>query len=110
MREQEPITQTMKATEARAQWSRLLNSVFRRDTRVIVEKSGVPVAAIVSAQDLERWQRLEEDCARRFQALDESQSAFRDLPDDEVEREVDRAFAEVREENRRRSKRPAGAK
>jgi prevent-host-death family protein len=110
MAEQGPVTQTMKATEARAQWSRLLNSVFRRKIRVIVEKSGVPVAAIVSAQDLERWQRLEADRDRRFRALDESQAAFRGLPDDEVEREVDRALAEVREENRRRVKRPMSAK
>ncbi len=104
MGEQGPKTQIMKATEARAQWSSLLNSVFRRNTRVIVEKSGVPVAAIVSAQDLERWQRLDEDRARRFRALDESQVAFRDLPDEELEREIARALAEVREENRRRGK------
>jgi prevent-host-death family protein len=102
--EQGPKTQIMKATEARAQWSSLLNSVFRRNTRVIVEKSGVPVAAIVSTQDLERWQRLDEDRARRFRALDESQAAFRDLPDEELEREIARALAEVREENRRRGK------
>ncbi|MGD9892930.1 MAG: type II toxin-antitoxin system prevent-host-death family antitoxin [Dehalococcoidia bacterium] len=110
MREQEPITQTMKATEVRAQWSRLLNSVFRGNTRVIVEKSGVPVAAIVSTQDLARWQRLEAERDRRFRALDESQAAFRDLPDEEIEREVARALAEVREENRRRGKRPTGVK
>jgi prevent-host-death family protein len=110
MAEQGPVTQTMKATEARAQWSRLLNSVFRRNTRVIVEKSGVPVAAIVSAQDLARWQRLEAERDWRFRALDESQAAFRDLPDEEVEREVARALSEVREENRRHRQRPAGPK
>lgn len=110
MAEQEPVTQTMKATEARAQWSRLLNSVFRHNTRVIVEKSGVPVAAIVSVRDLERWQRLEAERDRRFRALDESRAAFRELPDDEIEREVDLALGEVREENRRRAKRPASAK
>jgi prevent-host-death family protein len=110
MREQEPTIQTMKATEARHQWSRLLNSVFRRNTRVIVEKSGVPVAAVVSAQALARWQRLEAERDRRFRALDESQAAFRDLPDEEVKREVIRALSEVREENRRHRKRPAGAK
>ena len=107
MRERGPVTQTLKATEAREQWSRLLDEVFRRNARVIVEKSGIPVAAIVSARDLERWQRLDEERAARFRALDESQAAFRDLPDEEVEREVERALAEVRAENRRRAKRPA---
>jgi prevent-host-death family protein len=104
MPEQGPITQTMKATEARAQWSRLLNSVFRRDTRVIVEKSGVPVAAIVSAQDLARWQRRDEERDRRFQALDATREAFKDIPDEELEREVERALLAVRTERRRNTK------
>jgi len=107
MREREPITQTINATDARAQWSKLLNSVFRRKIRVIVEKSGVPVAAIVSAQDLARWQRLEEDRARRFAAIDESRAAFLDVPDDELERELANALVEVREENRHQTSQPA---
>jgi len=103
MRERAPITQTMKATEARAHWSQLLNDVFRGQRRVIVEKSGIPVAAIVSARDLERWQRLDAERAARFRALDESQAAFRGVPDDEIAREIDRALSEVRAENRRRT-------
>ena len=41
------MTQVMKASEARAQWSQLLNKVFRSQTRVVVEKSGIPVAAVI---------------------------------------------------------------
>jgi prevent-host-death family protein len=52
------MTKTIKASEARQQFSQLLNEVFRRETRVIVEKSGIPVAAIVSAED---FKRLAED-------------------------------------------------
>jgi prevent-host-death family protein len=107
MSDQPPITETIGATEARAQWSKLLTEVFHGRRRVIVEKSGIPVAAIVSARDLERWQRLEEERARRFRALNESQAAFRDLPDEEVAREVARALDEVREESRRASTRSA---
>jgi prevent-host-death family protein len=105
MREREPTTQTMQATEARAQWSRLLNDVFRRKSRIVVEKSGVPVAAIVSAQDLERWQRFDEERAARFRALPVSQAAFHDVPDEEVGREVNRALGEVRAESRSRAHR-----
>ena len=36
MREREPMTQTMKSSDARQQWSQLLNKVFRKETRVIV--------------------------------------------------------------------------
>jgi prevent-host-death family protein len=101
MTKREPATQTINATEARAQWSKLLNDVFRRNTRVIIEKSGIPVAAIISARDLELWQRYQEERERSFRVLDETRAAFADVPDDELEREVERALAEVRAERRR---------
>jgi prevent-host-death family protein len=52
MREREPMTQTEKASQARQEFSQLLNKGFRREAWVIVEKSRIPVAAIVSAEDL----------------------------------------------------------
>ncbi len=61
MAEREPMTQTIKATEARQQWGQLLNKVFRKETRVIVEKSGIPVAAIISAEDFQRLSNLEQE-------------------------------------------------
>ena len=105
MSEREIRTQTVKASEARAQWSQLINKVARRQARVIVEKSGIPVAAIVSADDLEQLDRLEQQRREHFRALDESQAAFADVPPEEIEREVARAIAEVRAENRRRAQR-----
>jgi hypothetical protein len=36
----------------------------------------------------------------RFKALDATRDAFRDVPPEELEREVEKALAEVREENR----------
>src|SRR5712692_6105964 len=59
MREHEPVVQAMKASRARAEWSQLLNKVYRKQTRVLVERSGIPVAAIVSIEDLTRLQSLE---------------------------------------------------
>ena len=59
MPEREVMTQTIKSSDARAQWSQIINKVARRQARVIVEKSGIPVAAIVSTQDLERLDQLE---------------------------------------------------
>ena len=105
MREREPMTKTMKASEARQQFSKLLNEVFRRETRVLVEKSGIPVAAIISAEDLKWLGRMEEERKRDFSILDEMREAFKDVPEEEIELEVNRAIAEVREE--RRKQRPA---
>jgi prevent-host-death family protein len=98
----QPSTRTVKASEARQQWSQLLNSVFRREARVVVEKSGIPVAALISITDLEWLERFQARRARDFAILEESQAAFKDVPPDEIEREVAKAIAEVRAENRER--------
>lgn len=92
------MTQVMKASDVRQQWSQLLNNVFRGKTRVVVEKSGIPVAAIISAEDLKRFTQLEEQRNERFKALDRMREAFKDVPTDEVERELDKALTQVRSE------------
>lgn len=109
MREQEPVTRIMKASEARQKFSEVLNQVFREETRVIVEKSGIPVAAIISVDDLKQLARLEQQRQRDFSVLDEIGEAFKDLPPEEIEREVANAVASVRRENRRRKPRAATA-
>ena len=101
-----PPTQVMNVSDARHQFSQLLNRVFRREARVIVEKHGIPVAAIVSAEDLARLRRLDAERQERFGALEASWAAFGNVPVDEIAREVDRALAEVRRERREESDRP----
>jgi len=98
------MTQVMKASEVRAQWSQLLNKVFRSKTRVIVEKSGIPVAAVISAEDLQRFTQMEEQRARRFKVLDRIGEAFKDVPEKEIDREVKKAISEVRAEKRQTQK------
>lgn len=90
--------ETMKFTEARQQLSRVVNRVARHETRVLIEKSGVPVAALVSADDLERLKALEERRQEQFAAIMEISRAFADVPDDELERELAKAQAEARAE------------
>lgn len=92
------MTQVMKASDVRAQWSQLLNKVFRNQTRVIVEKSGIPVAAVISAEDLQKFIQMEEQRARRFEVLNRIGEAFKDVPEKEIEREVKKAISQVRSE------------
>ncbi len=88
MREHEPpMTQTMNVTDAREHWSQVLTAVFRRQTRVVLEKAGIPVASLVSTDDLERLRRYDAERAADFA---------------ELEREVARVIAEVRTERRAR--------
>ena len=89
---------TMKATAVRMQWSALLNRVFGTKERIIVEKSGIPVAAIIPIDDYLHYRRLEDARARDFAAINRIGEAFKDVPLDELEREVDEAVAEVKRE------------
>lgn len=94
------MIQVMKASEVRQQWSQLLNKVFRNQTRVIVEKSGIPVAAVISAEDLDRFNQLEKQRVQSFKVLERIGEAFKDVPKEEVEREISRAILQVRAESR----------
>jgi prevent-host-death family protein len=100
MARRHPETQTVKASKARENWSKLLNEVHGGETRVIVEKDGVPVAGLISAADLEHLQLLEEERERNFGVLDEIRSAFEGVPDEELEQEVEKALAAIRAERR----------
>lgn len=95
MSSQEPTTETLNTTDARRDFSQLLNQVYRREKRIIVEKSGIPVAAIVSIADLKRIQQIEERQRRNLALLDRVQAAFADVPPEEHEREVAKAVAEA---------------
>ena len=97
------MIQVMKASEVRQQWSQLINKVFRNQTRVVVEKSGIPVAAVISAEDLERLTKLEEQRERNFAILDEIGEKFKEVSAKEIEEEVNKALRQVRADNRRKS-------
>ncbi len=101
MRDRAPMTQTMKISDVKSKLSSLVNEVYRKETRVLVEKAGMPVAALVSAEDLGRLARLDEAGEareRRFAVVDRMREAFKDVPPEEIERETARAIAEVRAE------------
>jgi prevent-host-death family protein len=109
MREQQPPTETMKISDVKTQLSRLVDRVSRNETRVLLEKAGVPVAAIVSADDLARLARMDRERAERFKILDEFGEAFADVPVEELEREVERALRQVRAEAAMATDEPAVA-
>ena len=103
-----PTTRTMTISEIKRSLSALVNEVHRGDTRVLIEKSGIPVAALVSLQDLERLARLDEQRDERRQILATLRAPFRGVPTEEIEREAAKAIGEVRAE--RRAVREAAAK
>ncbi len=102
MGEQQATTQTMKISDVKNTLSSLVNEVYRQETRVLIEKSGIPVAALVSVDDLRRLSQLEQERDDPFQVIDELREAFKDVPPEEIERETDRIIARIRAEDRQR--------
>jgi prevent-host-death family protein len=94
----EPANRTMKISDVKARLSSLVNEVYRQETRVLVEKAGIPVAALVSVQDLQRLAQLDDERAERRRVLESMREPFRGVPAEEIEREMAKAVAEVRAE------------
>lgn len=93
----------MAISDVRGQLNGLVNRVYRKETRVVVEKSGIPVAGLVLAEDLRRLEQLDRERAERFSIIDEMRAAFAGVSTEEIEREAARTLAEVREEMRRQA-------
>lgn len=102
--------ETMSGSEARKHFSDVVTRPLRGEGRVIVEKSGTPVGAIVSIEDVRRLEEIDRENERRREelrsALEETRRAFDDVPPEEIERQIAQAIDEV---NAARRERRAGA-
>ena len=81
------------AREARSSFSDLLGKVHYGGQTVIVERSGKPVIAMISA---ETYEQLIAEREARFQVVDRIRSRLPDVPLHEVEEDVAEAIAAVR--------------
>jgi prevent-host-death family protein len=91
-----PSETHLKLTDTKQHLSQIVNQVARGESRVVIEKSGLPVAAIISADEYQRFLRLDAEREKRFAAMERISDAFMDVPLDELEAEVDRAVSEIR--------------
>lgn len=108
----ERATRIIKISALKNELSRVMNAVSSDEARVLVEKNGVPVAAIVSVSDLSKLvdiERLNRDQVAEdpWAVIDRMREAFKDVPDEEIERETDRIIARIRAENRAAREREA---
>jgi prevent-host-death family protein len=97
-------TRRVAAATARQTFSKLLNEVRREEAPVIIEKGGVPIAAVVPLSMLERERRWDEERAERIALLERLRRPFADVPPGALEREAIAAVTAVRKERRRKGK------
>lgn len=96
MRDYKPVTQTMDIGEIEDSLATVVTSVSRNDARVVVERHGQPVAAIISIEDLRRFAELQKAKEDELAVFDRIEAAFADVPAEEIEAAADRAIARVR--------------
>ena len=57
MAERVSMKKVVAATEVRNHFGAFLNRVYRGDEHLVVEKSGIPVAALISMKEYEQFRR-----------------------------------------------------
>jgi len=98
----------MTMTDAQRDFGSLVKRVSKKETRIVVEDEGEPVAALVSPDDLDQLKRLGSYREDPWRVIDEIHARNLDKTAEEVERDVAEAIAAVREEDRARRERSAG--
>lgn len=93
-------TTIVKASEARQRFSELVNRVHDTGERIVIEKNGAAMAGIVSREDLRDLDWMDRQRQREQAALARIRDGFRDVSEEEMEREVEKALAESRQEAR----------
>lgn len=107
MLEQSTTTRTIDISEVRKALSDLVDEVGHGKTRILIEKSGSPVAALISVADLDRLQALDRTREEHFKAIERFSQAFADVPVEEAEAEIARIIAEFRQQDDAEAKRRA---
>jgi antitoxin (DNA-binding transcriptional repressor) of toxin-antitoxin stability system len=95
-----PATETMSISAVKSRLNSLVNEIYRNEKRILVEKSGIPVAGIVPLADLRRLARLDEMDREADEILEAMRAPFDGVPAEEIERQTERIIAENREEDR----------
>jgi len=85
------------ALKARAHLGELMKEVQGGKMRVLVERSGVPMVGIISAEE---FQRVVAEREARFEVIDRIRSRLPAVPDTEVDKDVRKALKDVRQRRR----------
>ena len=90
-------TKTIPALEARTQLGQIMKDVQSGSVRVLVEKSGVPMVGIISADEFER---LITEREARFAVIDRVRRRLPNVSDSGIQRDVREALKQVRRRRR----------
>ncbi|MBL7081301.1 MAG: type II toxin-antitoxin system Phd/YefM family antitoxin [Candidatus Omnitrophica bacterium] len=89
------MTKTIPAVEARIHFGEIMKRAFKKGERFIVEKSGIPMIAILSANEYMQFIQEREE---QFQIIDRIKARLPDIPAEEVENDVRHAVQAIRKQ------------
>ena len=87
---------TIPAVEARVHLGKIMKEAFKKGKHFIVEKSGIPMVAILSADE---YTKLIQEREERFKILDRIKAKIPDIPSKELEEDVNQTIRKVRKQN-----------
>jgi prevent-host-death family protein len=90
-------TKTIPALTARTQLGRIMKEVYSGQLRVLVEKSGVPMVGIISADE---FRRVIAEREARFEVIDGIRRRLPKVSEADVRRDVRDALKQVRQRRR----------
>jgi prevent-host-death family protein len=91
---------TVNSADAQRCFDDLVDEVNEKRTRVVVEREGNVVGALISAADLEYLEHMDRQRAEHFKVIQEIWARNADVDPDEGERDIAEAIAEMRAEER----------
>ena len=91
------MKRTLSAVEARKHLGEVLEGVYYRHDEVVIERAGKPMAVVIPA---EVYERLIGSRERLFDLIEQNWKRNKDVPFEEIERDIAEAIREVRAEQR----------
>ena|SRR3990172_5894374 len=85
----------VSAMEARRRLGELLEGVFYRGDEVVIERAGKVMGVVIPE---ERYRSIQQAREEFFQMVQENWEHNKDVPSEEIERAIEEAVREVREE------------
>ena len=83
----------VSAVEARKRLGEILEGVYYRGDEVIIERAGKAMAAVIPVA---RYAAMERSAERLSELIEKNWERNKDIPYEEIEREVQQAVEEVR--------------
>ena len=100
MAEKLPMKKVIGATEVRNKLGRFLNRVYHGEEHLVIEKLGIPVAAIISMKDYEQYRRLlAESMLKGLGSKVGAEAKRQGLTQEQLSKEIEETRREVFQEN-----------